>query len=105
MNTRQAYIDGFVKRANEYGFNAQEALEMLKQAGKLPAATLAKKIKQPFNLGRSGTVNELGLHVPHDEGRFLDKILNRTGNPRVESQLDALRNQEHLDSIVASLSY
>jgi hypothetical protein len=29
----QAYITGFVKRANEYGFDNHEALELLKQAG------------------------------------------------------------------------
>jgi hypothetical protein len=32
MNTQQAYIEGFVKRANEYGYSAQKALELLKQA-------------------------------------------------------------------------
>jgi len=32
MNTQRAYINGFVKRANEYGYNQEEALYMLKQA-------------------------------------------------------------------------
>ena len=32
MNTQQAYITGFVKRASEYGFNENEALELLKEA-------------------------------------------------------------------------
>lgn len=32
MNTQQAYINGFVKRANEYGLNTSEALHILKQA-------------------------------------------------------------------------
>jgi hypothetical protein len=33
MNTQQqAYIEGFVKRANEYGFNDEQAIELLKQA-------------------------------------------------------------------------
>lgn len=32
MNTEQAYIEGFVKRAFEYGFNENEAIEMLKEA-------------------------------------------------------------------------
>lgn len=32
MNT-QAYIEGFVKRAAEYGLNQYEALELLKNAG------------------------------------------------------------------------
>jgi hypothetical protein len=35
MNTQeQAYIEGFVKRANEYGFNDEEAFEILKEAAK-----------------------------------------------------------------------
>lgn len=34
MNTeQQAYINGFVKRAADYGYNQQEALTILKQAG------------------------------------------------------------------------
>jgi hypothetical protein len=32
MNTQEAYIQGFVKRAAEYGYNQQEALRLLKQA-------------------------------------------------------------------------
>jgi len=33
MNTKQqAYIEGFVKRANEYGYNQEEALYLLKEA-------------------------------------------------------------------------
>jgi hypothetical protein len=32
---QQAYIEGFVKRANEYGFSNQEALSILKQASEL----------------------------------------------------------------------
>jgi len=32
MNTEQAYINGFVKRASQYGFNQDEALYILKRA-------------------------------------------------------------------------
>ena len=32
MNTQQAYINGFVKRASEYGFNEDEAVGLLKKA-------------------------------------------------------------------------
>lgn len=32
MNTRQAYINGFVKRAMEHGFSEAEAMDILKQA-------------------------------------------------------------------------
>jgi hypothetical protein len=32
MNTEQAYIEGFLKRANEHGFSRDEAVELYKQA-------------------------------------------------------------------------
>jgi hypothetical protein len=32
MNTQQAYINGFVKRASEYGYNEAEAIELYKRA-------------------------------------------------------------------------
>jgi hypothetical protein len=32
MNTKQSFLNGFVKRASEYGYAAKEADEMLKQA-------------------------------------------------------------------------
>jgi len=35
MNTEQAYIEGFVKRAAEYGFSNEEAVNLLKQANRL----------------------------------------------------------------------
>lgn len=34
MNTQQAYIEGFLKRAAEHGLSKEEALELLKQAEK-----------------------------------------------------------------------
>lgn len=34
MNTEQAFVEGFVKRASEYGYNENEAEEMLKQASR-----------------------------------------------------------------------
>jgi len=33
MTNEQAYINGFVKRAAEYGFNENEAIALLKNAG------------------------------------------------------------------------
>jgi len=38
MNTQQAYIEGFVKRASEYGFSEDEAISLLKQAAPIPTA-------------------------------------------------------------------
>ena len=37
MNTQQAYIEGFVKRASEYGYSEAEAIEILKQAVAFPS--------------------------------------------------------------------
>ena len=34
MNTEQAFVEGFVKRASEYGYGKNEAEEMLKQASR-----------------------------------------------------------------------
>jgi hypothetical protein len=33
MTTQQAYVDGFVKRASEYGYSEAEAIELLKTSG------------------------------------------------------------------------
>jgi hypothetical protein len=33
MSVEQAYVEGFIKRANEYGFNSQEAAFLLKSGG------------------------------------------------------------------------
>lgn len=37
MTNQEAYINGFVKRAAEYGYSAQEAIELLKTSGVPPA--------------------------------------------------------------------
>jgi hypothetical protein len=34
MNTEQAFVEGFVKRAMEYGFSQNESLELLKEAAR-----------------------------------------------------------------------
>ena len=44
MTTDEAYVEGFVKRASEYGFSAAEAVEILKQAMEMP---MAGKVKPP----------------------------------------------------------
>ena len=43
MTSEQAYVDGFVKRAAEYGFDETEAMNILKQAmAEMPMAGKAK---------------------------------------------------------------
>jgi hypothetical protein len=51
MNTQQAYINGFVKRAAQYGFNQAQAFELLKQASPetLAMAPGAKTWQQAAN--------------------------------------------------------
>lgn len=48
----QAYIEGFVKRASEYGFSESEAVEILKQA--MGEMEMAKKTKIPVPRVPSG---------------------------------------------------
>lgn len=121
--TEQAYINGFVKRASEYGVDQHTAIELLKSAGLLSElvgqaklkkhagsfpirpAKVRKGLKQPVNLGNAGTINETGLHVPHDQGRYLDSILHMKPSPKVESHLANLHNQFDIDDIVDSLSH
>lgn len=43
MTSEQAYVDGFVKRAAEYGFDETEAMNILKQAmAEMPMASKSK---------------------------------------------------------------
>lgn len=53
MNTQQAYLEGFVKRASEYGLSREEALDLLKQSAMMGApmaapAVMAKKPVKPM---------------------------------------------------------
>ena len=43
MNTQQAYIQGFVKRASEYGYSQEQALGILKEAAGVGATLGALK--------------------------------------------------------------
>jgi hypothetical protein len=49
MNTEQAFAEGFVKRASEYGYNEDESREILKQAGldQFKRNIMAALIKKP----------------------------------------------------------
>ena len=54
MNTQQAYIKGFVKRANEYGFSEQEAVELLKQSAEQAPYSGVKTLGEMWNEFKSG---------------------------------------------------
>lgn len=48
MTSEQAYLDGFVKRAAEYGFDETEAMNILKQAAaEMPMANKRKTLPPP----------------------------------------------------------
>ena len=68
MNTQQqAYINGFVKRASEYGINQNEAIELLKSAGpqvtpqdvNTVGAGLSTKAKGPIGATHSGGIETM----------------------------------------------
>jgi hypothetical protein len=68
MNTEQAYINGFVKRASEYGYSEDGAVQLAKEAMRgAAAANLAIGLKDK-GLGeyavRAGRVNIPGRGTP-----------------------------------------
>jgi hypothetical protein len=70
MNTEQAYIKGFLKRATEYGYSEKEAIEILNKTAapmtpKKPAPMIPKK---PAIKPSQGDLNDAaaskGTYVP-----------------------------------------
>jgi hypothetical protein len=56
----QAYIEGFVKRAAEYGFNEAEAINFLKQAaGEMPMAGKPKAPAPKVPSAIKGNANDV----------------------------------------------
>jgi len=80
MNTQQAYINGFIKRANEYGLNQYQAVELLKQAnpgdilggagevlqgaGTMAKGVAAKSVPASQVVGLGSAFNEYGKGNP-----------------------------------------
>jgi hypothetical protein len=61
MNTEHGYVKGFIKRAHDYGFNRNEAIQLLKQAlGEMPMAS-KKKVTPPVKIppGIKGNANDV----------------------------------------------
>jgi hypothetical protein len=56
MNTEQAFVEGFVKRASEYGYGKNEAEEMLKQSSfdQLSRDIAAGLVKNPRRIAGAG---------------------------------------------------
>jgi hypothetical protein len=81
MNTQQAYINGFVKRANEYGINEEQASTLLKKGGILgePAYTgLSESKTDPELLEGKGIRAHLKRNVGKYTGWGLHGILGGT---------------------------
>lgn len=92
MNTQeQAYINGFVKRANEHGLNSHEALALLKAAnsplpvGQSPADTAVREaIMTPINW--AGDKLSQGASAIGDYFKNFNATHPRVGNAGAESQ-------------------
>jgi hypothetical protein len=110
MNTEQAFVEGFVKRASEYGIDENQAVHILKEAagplpaGRMPARPPVRGLKRSIPLGRNGQINEVGLHVPADSGGYLSRMAKGTSNPGVSNIMEHLQEQNHIDDIVDGLS-
>ena len=54
MTAQQAYIEGFVKRASEYGFSEAEAIDILKNAAEQAPYNGVKTLGEMWNEFKSG---------------------------------------------------
>lgn len=83
MNTQQAYINGFVKRAAEYGYKTNEALDILKQANTIPGqmqgAMTAPKIPGNYAARLAGGETPGKAYIQQN-GSLMDKL---RGGPAV----------------------
>ena len=92
MNTQeQAYINGFVKRASEYGLNSHEALALLKAAnsplpvGQSPADVAVREaVMAPINW--AGDKLSQGASAIGDYFKNFNATHPRVGNAGAESQ-------------------
>jgi hypothetical protein len=99
MNTQeQAYIDGFVKRAAEYGYSPSQALEILKQAegalqtsvpGETPQNLLGRIRTDNINFPRflyNAQQHSWDVGVPFANTGIQSFLKRNTGNPNVIKQ-------------------
>ena len=76
MNTQQAYIEGFIKRAGEYGVSQEKALELKKTAEGVKS--FAPRKEYPLNLTDIAGTVLLGHHyipAPQENESILDSRL------------------------------
>ena len=118
MNTQQAYINGFVKRAAEYGLGHDEAIGILKNANALTRAlargavkpsTIASRMNIPLGAVKSiAGYNTPGKGINLNPNiQKLDKVLARRNNlsgiqertkPMVDRLSDKYENLEEMYS-------
>jgi hypothetical protein len=82
MNAQQAYINGFVKKAAEYGLNQYQAVELLKQANPVPTTQTNKLYPQvaPYLVNNpisASEVSAVGSLKPEDSAE-LDRRIGST---------------------------
>jgi hypothetical protein len=80
MNTRQAYAEGFVKRAMEYGFSQQRALELYKQSAEYPRSFQDMVSTGGFGPYQPYQPSSLPKEFTHHIGRPRERI-STTNNP------------------------
>ena len=70
MTNEQAYVDGFVKRAAEYGFDETEAMDILKQA-----------IDAPVQESTTSVANSSGAKTVFEAGKGKDRYVQPAKGP------------------------
>lgn len=90
MNTKQAYINGFVKRAAEYGFNKQEAVALLKQANQF-MDNVKRDLAATATMGGIGALGSMGVGalsstLPNATTQQIDDIRSKLNIPESVSQ-------------------
>jgi hypothetical protein len=107
MNTEQAYINGFVKRAAEYGFDQNESFAILKEAnaltralarGAVSPATVAKRMNMPLSSVQNiAGHNSPGVGINKNPNiKALDSTLaKRDSLMKTQAKIEPLRTKLH----------
>jgi hypothetical protein len=82
---QQAYIEGFVKRANQHGFTNNEAVELLKQSGFL--GDIVNAGKNAINSATTSYNNYVdSKNKPTPESRAADERARNNYNAQMKRQ-------------------
>jgi hypothetical protein len=108
MSTEQAYINGFVKRAAEYGYNEDEAAALYKEAGaswRTAGSSVRKKLYEKLNPAQFKKLTNITHPYGVEAGRreLLGKALRNPDNSqasRVREGLKELLNARQKGMVV-----